>query len=213
VVKGIRVYFPNLIFSMIPNFTAPIKDNTPISKVGNRHIKRTKDPNVRRPTKKGGPGKIIGYEPYNPFIATFKVSKQLNKHDIKSYLKAVYNLDTTFVRTIVYNAPKRRLTRDKGSTFEWGVGDSKRSFKKAVVGLAEPFYYPFDRQNMNDIDLARFENDLHAKFNVPRGGNVKQEKIRKEENDALHPRTNRYNRLPYVVPLSYLGPVLSPIMC
>lgn len=85
-------------------------------------------------------------EPYNPYEATFRVPLNITKTDVRSYLKAAYGVDTTYIRTDVYRpaSPKR------------GLEQTKKAYKRAVVGLVEPFYYP-DRYE----DMTADEKQVH----------------------------------------------------
>ncbi|KAG2011737.1 hypothetical protein CC2G_011822 [Coprinopsis cinerea AmutBmut pab1-1] len=56
-------------------------------------------------------------EPYNPYEATFRIPKSITKTDIRSYLAAVYGVQTTYIRTDNYYAPTPPpRTRYKKST-------------------------------------------------------------------------------------------------
>ncbi|CDZ97173.1 Predicted mitochondrial ribosomal protein L23 [Phaffia rhodozyma] len=133
-VVGQRIYLPNIVFRLIPNHT----------------------PFIRPKGRKTAP---IAMEPYNPYIATFRVPKAITKQDIASYLKAVYNLDTTFVRTAVSNSPRVR-----SRTGRWLSGQSRYNYKRAVVGLTKPFHYPNDPDNMTPTAKADFDKDLNERF-------------------------------------------------
>jgi len=73
-------------------------------------------------------------KPYNPYEATFRVSQSVTKTDIRSYLAAAYGVQTTYIRTDNYLSPFKR-------TFT-GWERKRKEYKRAVVGLAEPFYCP-----------------------------------------------------------------------
>ncbi|EIW71189.1 hypothetical protein TREMEDRAFT_24146, partial [Tremella mesenterica DSM 1558] len=77
-------------------------------------------------------------EPYDPFIATFRIPPSMTKTDLRSYLMAVYNLPVTFIRTDLYSAPVTRIWPGKIVK----GGGSKKNYKRAIVGLLEPFHYP-----------------------------------------------------------------------
>lgn len=146
-ILGQRIYLPNIVFRLIPNateFIRPIQDRK-----GNRHS------NTRN--------KPVAMAPYNPFIATFRVPTDLNKLDIKSYLKAVYNLDTTFVHTSVQYKTRFKARNGRG---EWVNGSSKDNFKKAIVGLTKPFYYPNDPEGMAPKDREEYYQRLEQEFAV-----------------------------------------------
>ena len=74
---------------------------------------------------------------YDVWKATFRVPLNMHKHELRSYLLAVYGLRTTWARSMVYRSPivfsaaKRRRVVGQG-----------RTFKKVEVGLLEPFVFP-----------------------------------------------------------------------
>ncbi|KIY68341.1 hypothetical protein CYLTODRAFT_443385 [Cylindrobasidium torrendii FP15055 ss-10] len=90
-------------------------------------------------------GIIPNYTPpgdeYNPNYATFYVPLNFNKPDIRSYLQAVYGVPVTYIRTAVYMnaAPGKRSNRKV-----------IKQYKKAVVGLVEPFYFPHTEATMTE---------------------------------------------------------------
>ncbi|BGO99223.1 hypothetical protein NBRC10513v2_000327 [Rhodotorula toruloides] len=92
----------------------------------------------------------------DPFTATFRTSLQLTKPDIVNYLRNIYGLEVTSVRTMNYLGPLKRSPR--GGT----VRDSKKTYKKVLVTLKEPFWYPeeptrgwlnehFERDRMEEL--------------------------------------------------------------
>ncbi|KAJ9108752.1 hypothetical protein QFC21_000072 [Naganishia friedmannii] len=80
-------------------------------------------------------------EPYDTSIATFRIPPSMTKHDLRSYLFAVYGLPVTFIRTDNYIAPQARVGT-QGSIKR--IKGSEKTYKRAVVGLLEPFHYPDD---------------------------------------------------------------------
>jgi len=96
---------------------------------------------VRNKTPKGFP--------YNPFEATFHISQSMSKLDVRGYLKAVYGLDVTYIRTDIYTGFNE--SRRNRNTMRKGVRERAR-FKRAVVGLNEPFYYPLAVEDMAEAD-------------------------------------------------------------
>ncbi|KAF7308824.1 hypothetical protein MKEN_01082200 [Mycena kentingensis (nom. inval.)] len=90
-------------------------------------------------------------QPYNPWQATFRVSKNLTKTDIRSYLMAVYGVQTTYIRTDNYRA---ELSRVHGRNRNNDERPALATYKRAIVGLVEPFYYP---QRLEDMTPARRE--------------------------------------------------------
>ncbi|KAI0741719.1 hypothetical protein C8Q80DRAFT_1195778 [Daedaleopsis nitida] len=82
-------------------------------------------------------------QPYNPYEATFRVPQSVTKTDIRSYLVAVYGVQTTYIRTDNYQSPlRKRYGRPLGTITD-------RTYKRAVVGLVEPFYYPLAEEDMS----------------------------------------------------------------
>jgi len=73
-------------------------------------------------------------QPYNPYEATFRIPLSVTKTDVRSYLSAMYGVETTYIRTDIYYP--RSATRS--------------SYKKAVVGLVDPFYYPQRIEDMSN---------------------------------------------------------------
>jgi len=122
-VVGEKVYLPNTIFRLVPNFTPP----------GN---------------------------PYNPYEATFRIPQSVTKTDVRSYLAAVYGVQTTYIRTDNYIAPVRRAWNGA-----WvRSGKSYRTYKRAVVGLVEPFYYPMMAEDMSKADREAREKSLDEMY-------------------------------------------------
>ncbi|KAI0712735.1 hypothetical protein C8T65DRAFT_707990 [Cerioporus squamosus] len=87
-------------------------------------------------------------QPYNPYEATFRVPQSVTKTDIRSYLLAVYGVQTTYIRTDNYQSPLRKRPGRPVSTLP------DRTYKRAVVGLVEPFYYPQAEEDMSAQDRA-----------------------------------------------------------
>ncbi|KAI6126066.1 hypothetical protein EDD16DRAFT_1516866 [Pisolithus croceorrhizus] len=98
---------------------------------------------VRNHTPKG--------KPYNPYEATFRVPHSITKTDIRSYLSAVYGVKTTYIRTANYTSPLRRTRMGLRPVGRY------RTYKRAVVGLVDPFYYPLDMEDMDKV--ARKERE------------------------------------------------------
>jgi len=99
-------------------------------------------------------------EPYNPYIATFRIPQSTTKTDIRSYLKAFYNLDTTFVRTDIRMA---KMFRTKAG---WSRKNSERSYKRAVVGLTKPFHYPNDLEEMQGEEKELRKKQEEFEFGI-----------------------------------------------
>lgn len=67
-----------------------------------------------------------------PHQAVFRVPVHLNKIDIKNYLEAMYKVNVTDVRTMVYSAYTSVLMRER----------IHARYKKAIVSMKEDFVFP-----------------------------------------------------------------------
>jgi len=101
-------------------------------------------------------------QPYNPYEATFRIPQSVTKTDVRSYLESVYGVKTTYIRTDNYLSPVTRDMADKSFTNT----KSYRTYKRAVVGLVEPFYYPQAMEDMNAADHAAREKWLEETFGL-----------------------------------------------
>ncbi|KAI1786806.1 hypothetical protein LXA43DRAFT_751605 [Ganoderma leucocontextum] len=102
-------------------------------------------------------------QPYNPYEATFRVPPSVTKTDVRAYLLAAYGVQTTYIRTDNYVSPLRKLRF--GRPLE-GVAD--RTYKRAVVGLVEPFYYPLAEEDMSAEERAERRSFLEERLLVGR---------------------------------------------
>ncbi|KAF9005948.1 hypothetical protein BDQ17DRAFT_1398928 [Cyathus striatus] len=102
-------------------------------------------------------------QPYNPYEATFRVPNSVTKTDIRSYLAAVYDVKTTYIRTDNYFSPEFRARPGDKNT------RSYRTYKRAVVGLVDPFYYPHRLEDMEPKKRQEREEWIEANFNIERG--------------------------------------------
>jgi large subunit ribosomal protein L23 len=91
---------------------------------------------VRNSTKAG--------QAYDPWTATFRIPPGMTKNDLRSYLFAVYGLEVTFIRTELRVGTVERNRRGQ----KVRLGGADNHFKRAVVGLKEPFHYPDDVEEM-----------------------------------------------------------------
>jgi ribosomal protein L23 len=73
--------------------------------------------------------------PYDPYTATFRCTTKLSKPDIYAYLSQIYKLEMTSLRTMIYMG---EVKRERGS----GKRYRPQGYKKVVVGLKDPFWYP-----------------------------------------------------------------------
>ena len=111
-------------------------------------------------------------QPYNPYEATFRIPQSVTKTDIRSYLSAVYGVKTTYIRTDNYNSPLFRDLRD----LSWSRTKSHRTYKRAVVGLVDPFYYPLSLEEMSETEKAERGKWIEDRFFIKQ-----TEKLRKME--------------------------------
>ncbi|KAI9573784.1 hypothetical protein HD554DRAFT_2201981 [Boletus coccyginus] len=95
---------------------------------------------------------------YNPYEATFRIPPSVTKTDVRSYLSTVYGVKTTYIRTANYISPLRRTQLGLRP-----VG-SHRTYKRAVVGLVDPFYYPQDMEDMGKLERTKREKWLEERF-------------------------------------------------
>ena len=96
-------------------------------------------------------------QPYNPYEATFRVSNSVTKTDIRSYLSAVYGVQTTYIRTDNYFPPKPHPMFGK---------TTRAAYKRAVVGLVEPFYYPQALDDMTAEERQKREHWIEESFHI-----------------------------------------------
>ncbi|KAG6891216.1 hypothetical protein C0995_008468 [Termitomyces sp. Mi166 len=104
---------------------------------------------VRNNTPKG--------EPYNPYEATFRIPKSVTKTDLRSYLLAVYGVKTTYIRTDNYIAPVPGRHR---------IRKAFKTYKRAVVGLVDPFYYPHRLEDMPEKQKEEREKWIEDNFQI-----------------------------------------------
>lgn len=77
----------------------------------------------------------------DPYTATFRTDLRLTKPDITNYLQNIYGLAVTSIRTINYSSPLSRNPIGGG----YSRGGGTKSYKKVLVTLEEPFWYPEER--------------------------------------------------------------------
>ncbi|WWC59526.1 mitochondrial 54S ribosomal protein uL23m [Kwoniella dejecticola CBS 10117] len=94
-------------------------------------------------------------ESYDPYIATFRIPPSMTKNDLRSYLSAVYNMEVTFIRTDNYVGTVGRLRT--GEIVK--KGGPNQNYKRAVVGLKEPFHYPDDVEELYAQGLKNGQGD------------------------------------------------------
>lgn len=102
-------------------------------------------------------------QPYNPYEATFRMPQSVTKTDIRSYLHSVYGVKTTYIRTANYIAPlQQRPVRRSMVKFQ----RADKTYKKAVVGLVEPFYFPQAMEDMSKEERGKREKWLEEAFHI-----------------------------------------------
>jgi large subunit ribosomal protein L23 len=95
-------------------------------------------------------------QPYNPYEATFRIPNSVTKTDVRSYLSAVYGVETTYIRTDNYFSPVYRGNKRKAF----------KTYKRAVVGLVDPFYYPLRLEDMEAKERAEREKWIELNFQI-----------------------------------------------
>ncbi|KAG9050767.1 hypothetical protein FS837_002711 [Tulasnella sp. UAMH 9824] len=103
-------------------------------------------------------------QPYNPYEATFRIPRSLTKNDVRSYLSAAYGVECTYIRTDNYIAPLSRTLVDGHRTESKRVGGTETTYKRAVVGLVEPFIYPNAVEDMSAKEREENEAWMEKMF-------------------------------------------------
>jgi large subunit ribosomal protein L23 len=108
-------------------------------------------------------------KPYNPFEATFRIPKNLTKHDLRCYLFFVYGVKTTYIRTDNPVPSWKRIGRSSVK-----VRKSGSSYKRAVVGLVDPFYPPDMVEDMSKQERDSFKRKLWGDFGIDRAERISE---------------------------------------
>lgn len=122
-------------------------------------------------------------KPYNPYEATFRIPQSITKTDIRSYLLAAYGVKTTYIRTDNYIAP---VTKQNHRHIP------HKTFKRAVVGLVDPFYYPKALEDMSGPERAERQKWLEEGLGIEQRKDLqKMEMLRitRKESDGWRWRT------------------------
>ena len=109
-------------------------------------------------------------QPYNPYEATFRIPQSVTKTDIRSLLLTVYGVKTTYIRTDNYISPLHR-TR---------AGYERRpykTYKRAVVGLVDPFYYPHRLEDMPEKERQERTEWIEKHFSIQHTRNLQKEEL------------------------------------
>lgn len=91
-------------------------------------------------------------QPYDAWKATFRVPLNMHKHQLRSFLLAVYGLRTTWARSMVYRSSIVFSGRQRRR-----VVGKDRTFKKVEVGLLEPFVFPGVTKDFLRVNLFQQE--------------------------------------------------------
>lgn len=109
-------------------------------------------------------------QPYNPYEATFRIPQSVTKTDIRSLLLAVYGVETTYIRTDNYISPLYRT--QSGSERR-----SYKTYKRAVVGLVDPFYYPHRMEDMPEKERQERAEWIETHFSIQNSRNIQKEEM------------------------------------
>ncbi|PPQ90737.1 hypothetical protein CVT25_010127 [Psilocybe cyanescens] len=109
-------------------------------------------------------------QPYNPYEATFRIPQSVTKTDIRSLLLAVYGVKTTYIRTDNYISPWHR-------TVDGYERKPFKTYKRAVVGLVDPFYYPHRLEDMPAREKKDREDWIEEKFSIKHTRALQREEL------------------------------------
>ena len=110
-------------------------------------------------------------QPYNPYEATFRIPQSVTKTDIRSLLLAVYGVETTYIRTDNYISPLYRTTNRGGERRTY------KTYKRAVVGLVDPFYYPHRLEDMPEKKRQERAEWIEQHFSIQHTRNLQKEEM------------------------------------
>lgn len=82
-----------------------------------------------------------GLHEKDPYTATFRTDLRLTKPDISNYLKNIYGLNITSLRTINYMSALKRNPIGGG----YSRAGTFKNYKKVLITMTEPFWYPEER--------------------------------------------------------------------
>lgn len=78
----------------------------------------------------------------DPFTAIFRCDLRLTKPDIYNYLRQIYGLGITSIRTAIYRGRYKRQLRSRVQGGIVREREGNRTFKKVWVGMDRPFFFP-----------------------------------------------------------------------
>lgn len=109
-------------------------------------------------------------QPYNPYEATFRIPQSVTKTDVRSLLLAVYGVKTTYIRTDNYISHFYR-------TLDGYTRRPYKTYKRAVVGLVDPFYYPHRIEDMPAEAKKEREEWIEKEFSIKHTRNLQKEEL------------------------------------
>lgn len=132
--------------------------------------------------------KTMPNTPYNPYEATFRIPRNLTKNDLRSYLFFVYGVKTTYIRTDNYIAPFKRHRGTRAMT------RTHSAFKRAVVGLVDPFYPPGMIEDMRRKDRSNLKKKIWDEFYVAEREEMREKQMQemRQPFTALDDKKNPY---------------------
>lgn len=127
--------------------------------------------------------------PYNPYEATFRIPKQLTKNDLRSYLFFVYGVKTTYIRTDNYIGAFKRIGHSRTK-----IRRKEGSFKRAVVGLVDPFYPPGMLEDMSTEEREAVKKKVWKDFFIDKREEARQEQmtLTAKPRDPLDIKKNKF---------------------
>jgi large subunit ribosomal protein L23 len=126
---------------------------------------------------------------YNPYEATFRIPRNLTKNDLRSYLFFVYGVKTTYIRTDNFIAPFKRQGRLRTK-----IRAPFGTFKRAVVGLVDPFYPPGMLEDMPKKQRDGVKKNIWENFYIPQRSTIREKQMQqmRQPFTALNNKKNPY---------------------
>jgi large subunit ribosomal protein L23 len=109
------------------------------------------------------PNHTLEGQPYNPYEATFRIPQSITKTDIRSYLANIYGVKSTYIRTDNYFSP---LFKAHSGTAAKTKTRAHRTYKRAVVGLVEPFYFPMQLEDMPQKEREERQKFIEERYGI-----------------------------------------------
>lgn len=115
----------------------------------------------------------------DPFTAIFRCDLRLTKPDIYNYLRQIYGLGITSLRTAIYRGRYMRKVQSKVRGGLTRARDGDRTFKKVWVGMDRPFFFPASRSEKWLDEQYMYSDSLNA---------YRRSRMEAEEDAAKDPR-------------------------